>query len=147
MSGKYNVNDSVLRDLRALSARGETFDYARGVFGFSAERMHGICSINSLSFKASPTIDAIDSPEARDESPNAFSVMLKVKFPNEIFERLLTEARVLRLTPSGCVRQIVQCAFESGDLSSLRSAEETESRMRICISSVASKPQEQLKQK
>lgn len=147
MSGKYYVSDTVLRDLKALAARGESFDYARGVFAFSAERMHGICSVNNLVFKSSPTIQAIDSPVREDASPNAFSVMLKVQFQNATFERLLVESRVLRLTPSGCVRQIIECALASGDLSSLRPADEGEAGIRVCISSVASEAQQTLKPK
>ena len=73
--------------------------------------------------------------------------IVRVPMSRAIWKRLAAEAILLDMPPAELVREILIAAFASGDLSSLRSVDEAEGRIRICISSVASEPQKTLKQK
>ena len=73
--------------------------------------------------------------------------IVRVPMSRAIWKRLAAEAILLDMPPAELVREILVAAFASGDLSSLRSAEENADGIRFCISSVASNPEETLKQK
>ncbi len=112
MTAIYSVSASKLRDLQVMERRGETFDYVRGVFGWSTERLSGVCSKNSLQFKDAPTAKQADD------------VSMRVRLPRSVFDRLVTESEALSVQPGVCVRQILECAFASGELSNLRVPQE-----------------------
>lgn len=127
MSVNHYVGPNKLRDLRVLSRRGATFEYVQEVFGWSSERLAGVCRKNRLQFTGGPTQIEIDDQKeaARWSARDSDVVTLRLRLPRALFERLLAEAEAIEVRPGACIQKILDCVFASGDLSSLRSADQS----------------------
>ena len=137
------LTPATIAELRMLARAGGGTGNAALATGWDIPRIKRVCDAYQIEL-AEGIVDlqplpAMPAPEEM--------ILVPVRMSKILFNRLTEEARVLKSLPTLVAHDIIECAFLSGDLSSLRSADPGEDGIRVCISSVASEPQASRKPK
>lgn len=132
-----------LDELRRIARAGGGTGNAALVTGWDLPRIKRVCDAYQIDL-VEGVVDL--QPVPVRPAPEAM-VCVPVLMSKVLFNRLTDEARILRSRPAVVARDLIECAFVSGDLSSLRPADEGDAGYRICICSVASEAQKTLNPK